>query len=67
MKGGALDVEQATAGLEVIYQHSFMHEMTAVVYANGRSIEGNNITRESVSLQDMLVYLSKQQKARAIV
>ncbi|WP_107947897.1 ABC transporter ATP-binding protein [Lysinibacillus parviboronicapiens] len=67
VKGGALDVEQATAGLEVIYQHSFMQEMTAVVYANGRTIEGNNITRESVSLQDMLVYLSKQQKARVIV
>lgn len=67
VKGGTLDVEQATAGLEVIYQHSFMQEMTAVVYANGRTIEGNNITRESVSLQDMLVYLSKQQKARVIV
>ncbi|MGN4126059.1 ABC transporter ATP-binding protein [Lysinibacillus sphaericus] len=67
VKGSAHDVEQATVGLEVIYQHSFMQEMTAVVYANGRTIEGDNITRQSVSLQDMLVYLSKQQKARAIV
>ncbi len=67
VKGSSHAVEQATAGLEVIYQHYFMHEMIAVVYANGRTIEGDNITRESVSVQDMLVYLSKQQKARAIV
>lgn len=66
VKGNASDVEQAIHGLEVIYQHMFMHELTAVIYSDGRHIEGHNIKLERVSLQDMLVYLSKQQKARAI-
>jgi len=66
VKGNASDVEQAIHGLEVIYQHMFMQELTAVIYSNGRHIEGQNIKLERVSLQDMLVYLSKQQKARAI-
>lgn len=66
VKGNASDVERAIQGLEVIYQHMFMQELTAVIYSNGRHIEGQNIKLERVSLQDMLVYLSKQQKARAI-
>jgi len=66
VKGNASDVEQAIDGLEIIYQHMFMQELTAVIYSNGRHIEGQNIKLERVSLQDMLVYLSKQQKARAI-
>jgi len=66
VKGNASDVEQAIHGLEIIYQHMFMQELTAVIYSNGRHIEGQNIKLERVSLQDMLVYLSKQQKARAI-
>lgn len=65
VKGNTPDVEQAIHGLEVIYQHMFMQELTAVIYNNGRHIEGQNIKLERVSLQDMLVYLSKQQKARA--
>ncbi|MGE7113851.1 ABC transporter ATP-binding protein [Lysinibacillus sp. NPDC047702] len=64
VKGNTPDVEQAIHGLEVIYQHMFMQELTAVIYSNGRHIEGQNIKLERVSLQDMLVYLSKQQKAR---
>lgn len=60
IKGSATDVASAIGDLKVIYQHMFMQEMTAVVYANGQSIEGQNISLESVSLQDMLVYLSKQ-------
>ena len=59
-KGNASDVAVAIGDLQVIYQHTFMQEMTAVVFANGQSIEGQNISIESVSLQDMLVYLSKQ-------
>lgn len=66
VKGNASDVEQAIHGLEIIYQHMFMQELTAVIYSNGRHIEGQNIKLERVSLQDMLVYLSKQQKARTI-
>ncbi len=66
VKGNASDVEQAITGLEVIYKHMFMQELTAIVYANGQSIKGQDITFERVSLQDMLVYLSKQQKARSI-
>lgn len=66
VKGSASDVEQTIHGLEVIYQHMFMQELTAVIYSNGRHIEGQNLKLERVSLQDMLVYLSKQQKARAI-
>ncbi|WP_286927053.1 MULTISPECIES: ABC transporter ATP-binding protein [Lysinibacillus] len=66
VKGNASDVEQAIHGLEIIYQHMFMQELTAVIYSDGRHIEGHNIKLERVSLQDMLVYLSKQQKARAI-
>jgi len=66
VKGNASDVEQAIHGLEIIYQHMFMQELTAVIYSNGRHIEGQNIKLERVSLQDLLVYLSKQQKARAI-
>lgn len=66
VKGNASDVEQAIDGLEIIYQHMFMQELTAVIYSDGRHIEGHNIKLERVSLQDMLVYLSKQQKARAI-
>ncbi|QGG50520.1 ABC transporter ATP-binding protein [Lysinibacillus pakistanensis] len=66
VKGNASDVEQAIHGLEIIYQHMFMQELTAVIYSDGRHIEGQNIKLERVSLQDMLVYLSKQQKARAI-
>jgi len=65
VKGNTPEVEQAIHGLEVIYQHMFMQELTAVIYSNGRHIEGQNIKLERVSLQDMLVYLSKQQKARA--
>lgn len=60
VKGNASDVERAIGDLQVIYQHTFMQEMTAIVFANGQSIEDQNITLESVSLQDMLVYLSKQ-------
>lgn len=60
VKGSATDVASAIGDLKVIYQHMFMQEMTAVVYANGQSIKGQNISLESVSLQDMLVYLSKQ-------
>ncbi|MDM5232354.1 ABC transporter ATP-binding protein [Lysinibacillus pakistanensis] len=66
VKGNASDVEQAIHGLEIIYQHMFMQKLTAVIYSDGRHIEGQNIKLERVSLQDMLVYLSKQQKARAI-
>ena len=66
VKGNASDVEQAIHGLEIIYQHMFMQELTAIIYSDGRHIEGQNIKLERVSLQDMLVYLSKQQKARAI-
>ncbi|WP_374963368.1 ABC transporter ATP-binding protein [Lysinibacillus sp. RS5] len=66
VKGSASDVEQAINGLESIYKHMFMQELTAIVYANGQSIEGQNIVLGRVSLQDMLVYLSKQQKARTI-
>ncbi|WP_155590358.1 ABC transporter ATP-binding protein [Lysinibacillus cavernae] len=60
VKGNANDVALAISGLDVIYEHMFMQEMTAVVYANGEPIEGQNITLTSISLQDMLVYLSKQ-------
>lgn len=60
VKGSATDVASAIGDLTVIYQHMFMQEMTAVVYANGQFIEGQNISLESVSLQDMLVYFSKQ-------
>ena len=63
VKGTPNHVEQAIAGFEVIYKQSFMQEMTAVIFANGKAIEAENITLGSVSLQDMLVYLSKQQKA----
>ncbi|MFJ7735073.1 ABC transporter ATP-binding protein [Lysinibacillus sp. NPDC097287] len=63
VKGLPHDVEQAINGLEMIYKQSFMNEMTAIVYANGKTIASENITLGSVSLQDMLVYLSKQQKA----
>ncbi|MGE7841683.1 ABC transporter ATP-binding protein [Lysinibacillus sp. NPDC093712] len=66
VKGSAQDVELAIKNLEVIYKHSFMQEMTAVVYASGQAIEDDNITLENVSLQDLLVYLSKQQKARLV-
>ncbi|MFF2176831.1 ABC transporter ATP-binding protein [Lysinibacillus sp. NPDC058147] len=66
VKGSASDVEQAITDLEVIYKHIFMQELTAIVYSNGQPIKGQNITLEGVSLQEMLVYLSKQQKARTI-
>jgi len=60
VKGKATDVTSAIRDLKVIYQHMFMQEMTAVVFANGQSIKGHNLALESISLQDMLVYLSKQ-------
>ena len=63
VKGLPHFVERAIDGFEVIYKQSFMNEMTAIVYANGNTIASENITLGSVSLQDMLVYLSKQQKA----
>ncbi|MFJ5791197.1 ABC transporter ATP-binding protein [Lysinibacillus sp. NPDC093197] len=66
VKGSPQDVELAIKNLEVIYKHSFMQEMTAVVFASGQAIEDENITLENVSLQDLLVYLSKQQKARLV-
>lgn len=65
VKGSPNHVEQAIDGFEVIYKQFFMHEMTAVLFTNGHAIESENITLGSVSLQDLLVYLSKQQKARA--
>lgn len=64
VKGSTQDVEHAIKDFEVIYMHTFMQEMTAIVYADGHVIERDNITLENVSLQDLLVYLSKQQKAR---
>lgn len=66
VKGNPSDVEQAISGLKIIYKHTFMQELTAIVFTDGQSIEGQNIMLEPVSLQDMLVYLSKQQKARSI-
>ncbi|MGE7997397.1 ABC transporter ATP-binding protein [Lysinibacillus sp. NPDC093190] len=66
VKGSPSEVEQAINGLKSIYKHTFMQELTAIVFTDGQSIEGQNIMLERVSLQDMLVYLSKQQKARAI-
>ncbi len=66
VKGKPSDVEQAISGLKIIYKHTFMQELTAIIFTNGQSIEGQNIMLEPVSLQDMLVYLSKQQKARTI-
>ncbi|KOS62775.1 ABC transporter ATP-binding protein [Lysinibacillus agricola] len=66
VKGSPSDVEQAISGLKSIYKHTFMQELTAIVFTDGQSIEGQNIMLERVSLQDMLVYLSKQQKARTI-
>ncbi|MFJ5765023.1 ABC transporter ATP-binding protein [Lysinibacillus sp. NPDC093210] len=66
VKGSAQDVELVIKNLKVIYKHTFMQEMTAVVYASGQPIEDDNITLENVSLQDLLVYLSKQQKARLV-
>ena len=65
VKGAPKNVEQAIEGFEVIYKQSFMHEMSAVLFANGKAIEAENITIGSVSLQDVLVYLSKKQKARS--
>ncbi|KOS69335.1 hypothetical protein AEA09_12700 [Lysinibacillus contaminans] len=62
VKGSPNHVEQAIEGFEVIYKQSFMHEMTAVLFTNGKEIEAENITIGSVSLQDMLVYLSKKKK-----
>ncbi|KOY82803.1 ABC transporter ATP-binding protein [Lysinibacillus macroides] len=64
VKGNATDVAAAIVDLEIIDQHMFMQEMTAIVHTGGHPIEGYNVTLESVSLQDMLVYLSKQ-KARS--
>jgi len=66
VKGSTQDVELAIKDLEVIHKHTFMHEVTAIVYANGHAFEGDSITLENVSLQDLLVYLSKQQKARLV-
>jgi ABC-2 type transport system ATP-binding protein len=66
VKGSAQDVEPVIKNLKVIYKHTFMQEMTAVVYASGQPIEADNIILENVSLQDLLVYLSKQQKARLV-
>ncbi|MEB2302436.1 ABC transporter ATP-binding protein [Lysinibacillus xylanilyticus] len=66
VKGSPSDVEQAINGLKIIYKHTFMQELTAIVYANGQAINGQNIKLERVSLQDMLVYLSKQRTARTI-
>ncbi|WP_339261784.1 ABC transporter ATP-binding protein [Lysinibacillus sp. FSL K6-3209] len=66
VKGNVQEVERAIQDLEVIHKHIFMHDMTAVVYAHGRAIEGENISLENVSLQDLLVYLSKQQKERLV-
>ncbi|MFJ7404994.1 MULTISPECIES: ABC transporter ATP-binding protein [unclassified Lysinibacillus] len=66
VKGSAQDVEPVIKNLKVIYKHTFMQEMTAVVYASGQPIEDDNIILENVSLQDLLVYLSKQQKARLV-
>ncbi|MEK5333791.1 ABC transporter ATP-binding protein [Lysinibacillus sp. FSL W8-0992] len=66
VKGSPQDVELAIKNFEVIYKHTFMQEMTAVVFASGQAIEDDNITLENVSLQDLLVYLSKQQKARLV-
>lgn len=62
VKGLPHYVEQAIDGFEIIYKQSFMNEMTAIVYANGKQMASENIMLEKVSLQDMLVYLSKQRK-----
>ncbi|UPW84295.1 ABC transporter ATP-binding protein [Lysinibacillus sp. Ag94] len=66
VKGSPSDVEQAVKGLKIIYKHSFMQELTAIVFTDGQSIEGQNIMLGRVSLHNMLVYLSKQQKAGTI-
>ncbi len=62
VKGAKDVVENVTASFEVIYKQSFMNELTAIVYLNGKTIDDKNVKLESVSLQEMLVYLSKQQK-----
>lgn len=62
VKGAKDAVEAATSPFEVIYKQSFMNELTAIVYLNGTIIDDANVKLEHVSLQEMLVYLSKQQK-----
>ena len=62
VKGTKEVVETVISPYEVIYKHSFMNELTAIVYLNGSTITDTNVKLEHVSLQEMLVYLSKQQK-----
>ncbi|MEO4053931.1 ABC transporter ATP-binding protein [Solibacillus sp. CAU 1738] len=62
VKGAPSVVEHVTASFEIIFKQSFMNEMTAVIYLDGKTIDDLNVKLESVSLQEMLVYLSKQQK-----
>lgn len=62
VKGAPQNVEKVIEPFEVIYKHTFMNELTAIIYLNGQSIEQTDLKFENVSLHDMLVYLSKQQK-----
>jgi len=64
IRGSAEEVANVAKDHEVIYEQVFMNEKMAVLYLKDDWSNNNAITSERVSLQELLVYLSKQQKAR---
>ncbi len=62
IRGSSEKVAIAAAGHEVIYEQEFMNEKMAVLYLKDQLFNKDEVTSERVSLQDLLVYLSKQQK-----
>ena len=62
IRGSSEEVENAAAGHDVIYEQTFMNEKMAVLYLKDTLLNNEDVKSERVSLQDLLVYLSKQQK-----
>ncbi|KGR73561.1 ABC transporter ATP-binding protein [Ureibacillus manganicus] len=62
IRGSSEEVENAAAGHDVIYEQTFMNEKMAVLYLKDSLLNNEDVKSERVSLQDLLVYLSKQQK-----
>ncbi|SOC43218.1 ABC transporter ATP-binding protein [Ureibacillus acetophenoni] len=61
IRGSSEEVANAAIGHEVIYEQTFMNEKMAVLYLKN-PVLNEEVKAERVSLQDLLVYLSKQQK-----
>ncbi|MGN1402008.1 MAG: ABC transporter ATP-binding protein [Bacillus sp. (in: firmicutes)] len=65
VKGRPDDVKKATEGLHVLHEHTFLNELTAVAYLEGSKLDFAGVKTEQVSLQELLVLLSKQRKKEA--